>query len=131
MTPWTAACQAPILHCLPEFAQTHDMKWMSSILCHPLLLPSILPSIRVFSNELTLHIRGTKFSPAPQLESINSLALSLLYGPTVTSVYNYWKHHSFDSTDFVVRVMCLLFSRLYRFVIAFLPRSKHLLIAWL
>ena len=97
MTPWTEACQAPVLHCLPEFVQTHDMRWMSSILCRPLLLTSILPSIRVFSNELTLHIRGTEFSPAPQLESINSWALGLLYGPTVTSVYDYWKNqYSFD-----------------------------------
>ena len=31
------------------------------ILCHPLLLPSIPPSIRVFSNELTLHIRWPKY----------------------------------------------------------------------
>ena len=38
-------------------------------------------------------------SPAPQFESINSLALSLLYGPTLTSVHNYWKNHNFDYTD--------------------------------
>ena len=31
------------------------------ILCHPLLLPSIFPSIRVFSNESVLHIRWTKY----------------------------------------------------------------------
>jgi len=35
-------------------------------------------------------------SPAPQFESINSLALSLLYGPILTSVHDYWKNHSFD-----------------------------------
>ena len=35
-------------------------------------------------------------SPAPQFESIYSLALSLLYGPTLTSVHDYWKNHSFD-----------------------------------
>ena len=35
-------------------------------------------------------------SPAPQFESINSLAFSLLYGPTLTSIYDYWKNHSFD-----------------------------------
>ena len=34
----------------------------------------------------------------PQFESINSLALSLLYGPTLTSVHNYWKNHSLDLT---------------------------------
>ena len=35
-------------------------------------------------------------SSAPQFESINSLAVSLLYGPTRTSVHDYWKNHSFD-----------------------------------
>ena len=38
-------------------------------------------------------------SPVPQFESINSSMLSLLYGPTLTSVHNYWKNHSFDYTD--------------------------------
>ena len=35
-------------------------------------------------------------SPTPQLKTINSLAFSLLYGPTVISVYDYWKNHRFD-----------------------------------
>ena len=35
-------------------------------------------------------------SPAPQFESISSLGLSLLYGPTLTSIQDYWKNHSFD-----------------------------------
>ena len=102
----------------------------SSRWCHPaisstvvLLLPSIFPNIRVFSNELALHIRWLKywsfnFSISPsndysglisfridwfdlfavqgtlksltlQFESINSLALSLLYGPTLTSIHGY------------------------------------------
>ena len=39
-------------------------------------------------------------SPAPQFESINSSALSFLYGPTLTSVHDYWKNHSFDYMDF-------------------------------
>ena len=104
------------------------------ILCHPLpLLPSVSPSIRVFSSESALHIRWPKYwsssfsinpsneysglssfywlvwppwsprdsqesSPAPQFESMNSSALSLLYGPTLTSVHDYWKNHSFDYT---------------------------------
>ena len=38
-------------------------------------------------------------SPAPQFESINSSALSFLYGPTLTSVHNYWKDHSFGYMD--------------------------------
>ena len=51
-------------HQLPELAQTH-VYWASFnhlILCHPLLLlPSILPNIRVFSNESVLHIRWPKY----------------------------------------------------------------------
>ena len=37
-----------------------------------------------------------KTSPAPLLESVSSLALSLLYGPELTSVHEYWKSYSFD-----------------------------------
>ena len=35
-------------------------------------------------------------SPTPHFKSINSLALSFLYGPTLTSVHDYWKNHSLD-----------------------------------
>ena len=37
--------------------------------------------------------------PAPQFESINSLVLSFLYGPTLTSIHDYWKNHRFDYMD--------------------------------
>ena len=59
--------------------------------------------------------------------------LSLLYGSAFTSVHNYWKNHNFDwkSHSFDGRVMSLLFNTLSRFVIAFLPRNKHLLTSWL
>ena len=52
----------PVLHYLPEFAQTH-VHWVGdAILRHPLLLlPSLFPSIRVFFNEPTLHIRWPKY----------------------------------------------------------------------
>ena len=39
------------------------------------------------------------FSPAPQLKSINSSVLSLLYGPIFTSLHDYLKNHSSDHTD--------------------------------
>ena len=68
---------------------------------------------RVFSNTT---IRRPQF-----------FTLSLHYGPTLTSLHDYWKNHSFDYT-FVSKVMCLPFNTLSRFVIAFLPRSKCLLI---
>ena len=66
-TPWTAACQAALSFTISQSL----LKLMSIesvilshhlILCHPLLfLPSVLPSIRVFSNELTLCIRWPKY----------------------------------------------------------------------
>ena len=40
-----------------------------------------------------------KLSPAPQFKKINSLVLSLLCGPTLTSTHGYWKNHSFDYMD--------------------------------
>ena len=67
VTPWTAACQAslsiissrslPILMPIESVMPSNHL-----ILCHSLLfLPSIFPSIRVFSNELALHIRWPKY----------------------------------------------------------------------
>ena len=99
------------------------------ILCHPLLLPSIFPSIRVFSSESSVYIKWPKYwsfsfsinpsndyqdwfplglngfislqesSWTPQFKSIHSSVLSLLYGPTLTFIYDYWKNHSFDYLD--------------------------------
>ena len=47
-----------------------------------------------------LVIQGSQeSSPTPQFKSTHSSALSLLYGPTLTSIYDYWKNHSFDYTD--------------------------------
>ena len=37
-----------------------------------------------------------EFSPTPQFKSINSSVLSFLYSPTLTSIHDYWKNHSFD-----------------------------------
>ena len=134
MTPWTAARQASLSITISQSL----LKLMSIesvmpsnhlILCHPLLLlPSIFPSIRVFSNESVLCIRWSKYwsfnispsneysglvsfrmdylspccprdshksFPAPQFKK----ALSVLYGPTLTSVHDYWKNHSFDYMD--------------------------------
>ena len=57
--------------------------------------------------------------------------LSLFYGPNLTSVHDYWKDHSFDNMDLFLQSDALLFNVLSRFVIAFLPRSKYLLISGL
>ena len=59
------------------------------------------------------------------------MVLSLLYGPILTSIHDYWKNYSFDSRDFIGKVMSLLFNTLSWFVIAFLLRSKSFLISWL
>ena len=61
---------------------------------------SELTSFRINWFDL-LAVQGTQeSSPTPQVESINSSALSLLYGPTLTSVHDYWKNHSFDYMQF-------------------------------
>ena len=92
-TPWTAACQASlsITNCrsLPKPMSTESvMPSNHLILCLPLLLPSIFPSIRVFSNESALYIRWPKYcsfsfniSPAnehPELISFRMDWLDLL-----------------------------------------------------
>ena len=64
-TPWTAAHQA-VLHHLQEFAQTHVHRVNDAIrpfqsLWILLLLPSIFPSIRVFSSESALHVRWPNY----------------------------------------------------------------------
>ena len=69
-------------------------------------------------------------SPTPQFKSISSLALSLLSGPTLTSVHDYWKNHNFDYMDLCWQSN-ICFNMLLRFVIAFLLRSNRLLISWL
>ena len=133
-TPWTAAWQASltliISWSLPKSMCIESMMPSNHfILCYP--LPSILPSIQVFTSESAVRIRwpkywsfsispskeysglisfeidwfdllgfqGTESSPAPQIESINSLVLCLLYCPTLTSAHDYWKDHSLNYTD--------------------------------
>ena len=136
------------------------------ILCHPLLfLPSIFPSIRVFSNQSVLCIGWPKywnfhFSISPSKEysglifRIDWFDLLAVQG----TLKSFLQHHSSKasillcSAFFIVqlshpymtngkttvlttwivgKVMSLLFNILSRMVIAFLPRSKHLLISWL
>ena len=66
-TPWTAACQASLSitnsWSLPKLISIESvMPSNHLILCCPLLLlPSIVPSVRVFSNESVLHIRWPKY----------------------------------------------------------------------
>ena len=66
VTPWTTAPQASLsfIISLSLFKLMSIESVMPSnhlILCHPLLLPSILPSLRVFSSDLALYIRWPKY----------------------------------------------------------------------
>ena len=138
------------------------------ILCHPLLLlPSVLPSIRVFPNESALHIRWPKywsssFSISPSNEYLGLLsfrmdwldllavqgALKSLLQQHSSKASILWcsaffmvqlshpyitigKTIALTKWTFLGKVMSLLFNMLSRLVIAFLPRSKCLLILWL
>ena len=138
------------------------------ILCHPLLLlPSIFPSIRVFSNESVLCIKWPKYwsfsfsiSPSNEYSGLISFRIDwfdlLAVQGTLKSLL---QHHSSKASvlwcsaffmiqfshpsmttgktipltrwTFFSKVMSLLFNMLPRLVIAFLPRSKCLLISWL
>jgi len=70
-------------------------------------------------------------SPIPPFKSINSSALSFIYTPIFTSIHDHWKTIALTRWTFVDKVVSLLFNMLSRLVIAFLPRSKRLLISWL
>ena len=127
------------LHFLKQFAQIH-VHWVSDVIqpsCSlppPSPLPSIFPSIRVFSNESALRIRWSKYwsfsfsiSPSNEYSGLISLGLTdlifllskglsrifsstiiwkhqffsdpLHFGPTFTSIHDYWKNHSFEYTN--------------------------------
>ena len=98
------------LHCLPEFAQTH-VYWVSEAIqpSHPLspllLLPSVFPSIRVFSNESVNCIRWPKywtfsFSIGPSHEYSGLTSLIFLLSKELSRVFSsttVWKHQFFDA----------------------------------
>ena len=64
---------------------------------------SALISFRIDWFDLLAVHRTQESSPAPQFESTSSLELSLLYGPTLTSIHDYWKNHSFDYADLLTK----------------------------
>ena len=171
MTPWTAAPQASLSitiswSLLRLMSIESVMASNHLILCHPrLLLPSIFPSSKVFSNESVLCIRWPKygsfsFSPSNEYSGLISFRIDwfdlLAVQGTLKSLL---QHHSSKASilqcsaffmvqlshpytitgktialtrwTFVSKVMSLLFITLSRFVIAFLPRIKRLLISWL
>ena len=139
VTPWTTAHQGPlsstISQSLLKFLSV-ELVMLSNhlILCLPHLLPSIFPSLRVFSNESVLCISGQGIGASVSaavlpmniqdwlplgltgLMFLKSKGLSRLfssdskftiqkhqffgiqpsYGPTLTSIHDYWKSHSYD-----------------------------------
>ena len=158
-------------HQLLELPQTHVHQLVIPsnhlILCHPLLLPSIFPSISVFSNESALRIRWLKYwtfsfsvSPSNEYSGLISFRIDWLELLAVQgTLKSLLQHHSSKASilqcsaffmtqlshpymttgktialtrwTFVGKGMSLLFNMLSRLVIAFLPRSKCLLVSWL
>ena len=136
------------------------------ILCHPLLfLPSIFPSIRVFSSESVLYIWWPQYwsfsiNHSNEYSGLISFRMDWLELLAVQgTLKSLLQHHSSKASilwhsaffivqllhpcmttgktialtrqTFVSKVMSLLFNMLSKLVVAFLPRSKHLLISWL
>ena len=132
-TPWTAAHQASLSFTISQrllrlMSIESVMPSNHLILCHPLLLPSIFPSIGAFSSGSALHITWPKdwsfsFNPSSEYSRLISLRIEwfdplavqgtlksllqhhslkasiLLYGPTLTSIRDYWKNHCSDYMD--------------------------------
>ena len=172
-TPWTVACQASLS--ITNSQSLLKLMFLESvmpsnhlILCRPLLLlPSIFPSIKVFSNESVLRIRWPKYwsfsfsiSPSNEYSGLISFGMDwldfLAVQGTLKSLLQYhsskasilW-HSAFFMVQlshlymtpgktivlirraFISKVMSLIFNMLSKLVIAFLLRSKHILISWL
>ena len=172
-TPWTAACQVSLSFTISwSLLKFMSIELVMSpnhfILCHLLLfLPSIFPSIRVFSNEVALRIRWPKYwsfsfsisssndysglisfridwfdrlavwGTLKSLLQHNSSKASVLQRPPLFMaqlLHPYMttgKSKALTRWTSVGKIMSLLFNLLSTFVIAFLPRNKHLLISQL
>ena len=176
MTPWTAVCEASLSitnsqSLLKLMSIESVMPSNHLILCHSLLLPPlVIPSLRVFSNELVLRIRWPKYwsfsfniSPSNEHPGLISFRMDwldlLVVQGTLKSLLQHHgskasvlQHSAFfmvqlsqlsqphmttgkttasTRQNFTGKVMSLLFNMLCRLVIAFLPRSKRLLVSWL
>ena len=161
-----------VLHCLPDLLKLMSIESVMPsnhlILYHPLLfLPSVFPSIRVFSSESALCIRWPKdwifgFNISPYKKYLELISFGIDWFDLLAvqgTLKSLIQHHSSKALilqhsaffmvqlwhsymtngkmtvltiwTFVSKVMSLLLTILSRFVIAFLPRSKRLLISWL
>ena len=170
--PWTAAHQAS-----PSITISRGLLKLTSIksvmpsnhliLCYPLLLPSIFPSIKVFSMESVRRIRWSKYwsfsfsiSSSSEYSGLISFTMDWLDLVAVQgTLKSLLQHHSSKASilrrlaffmvqlshpymttgkiialtrwTFAGKVTSLPFNMLSMLVIAFLPRSKYLLISWL
>ena len=172
VTPWTTAGQASLSIISWSLLKLMSIELVMPsnhlILCRSLLLlPSVFPSIRVFSNESALHIRWPKYwnfsfivSPSNEYSGLVSFRMDWLDLLAVQgTLMSFLQHHSLKASilrhstffiiqlshpymttgktialatqTFVGKVMSLLFNKLSRLVITFLPRNKCLLISWL
>ena len=120
-TPWTAACQASL-----SFAVSWSLLRFVSIklvmlsnhliLCHPfLLLLSIFPSIRVFSNELALHIRWPKywsfsFSTSPSNEYSRLISFRIDWFDLLAVSKSLLQHHNLKAS--ILRCLAFLMVQL-------------------
>ena len=170
-TPWYAARQASLSFTITISQSLLKLMSVESVmpskhlvLCHPLLLlPSVFPSIRVFSNDSALFNRWPQcwsfsFSISPSNEYSGLISFRIGWFDLLavqgalknllqlqSSKASILQHSAFFMVQLshpymttgktiaftVGKVMSLLFNMLSRFVMAFLPRSKCLLIAWL
>ena len=172
VTPWTTACQASqsitnSQSLLKLMSVESVMPSNHLILCCPFHLPSIYPSMTVFSIKSLLHIRWSKYwsfslsiTPSNEYSGLipfkmdwfdllevqgtlksllqhHSSKASILQGSSFFIVQVSCPYMTTGKTialtrqTFVGKVMSLLFNMPSRLVIAFLPRSKHLLVSWL
>ena len=171
-TPWAAARQASLSITISRsLLKLKSIKLVMPsdhlIFCHPLLPPSIFPSIRVFANESLLRIRWAKYwcfnfniSPSNDYSGLISFRMDWLDLLAVQgTLKSLLQQHSSEASvlqhsaffivqishphmptektialtrwTFAGKVMSLLSNMLSRLVIAFLPRSKCLLMLWL
>ena len=158
-------CPSPYDRVCPSSRPLVDDDQSSLPLLFLLLLSSVFHSIRVFSNELVLHIKWPKYwsfsfsiSPSNEYSGLISFRIDWFDLLAVQwALKNLLQHHSSKAStlqpsaffmvqlshphmttgktialtiwNFFSKVMSLFFNMLSRFVIAFLPRSKHLLIS--
>ena len=86
-------CPSPIPSLLKHMSIESVMPFNQLILCHPLLLPSIFPRIKVFSKESAFHIRWAKYWSFSFSISLSSeyLGLTSLVAQTVKHLYMMWE----------------------------------------